>query len=117
MNILDYVRLYANEYQQFSMRTINPEADNLVNGAMGLCGEAGEVADLVKKIRFQGHDLEANRGKLIEEIGDCAWYLALLCTVLDVPMETVLWQNVEKLRKRYTKGFSVEESVNRRDKG
>lgn len=102
-----------NDYQHLAARTINRLADNLVNGAMGLCGEAGEVTDLVKKIRFQGHSLEAHMGDLVEEIGDVAWYVALLCTVLGMDLEDVLAANIDKLRARYPAGFETERSVHR----
>ncbi len=83
----------------------------LLNGALGLPGEAGEVADLVKKYIFHGHDL--NRGELVKEIGDVCWYLALLCHAIDVPLEVVMISNIEKLRNRYPEGFSESASINR----
>ena len=48
-----------NEYQKQAMRTLNPELDKkdvLINGVMGLCGEAGETIDLVKKHLHQGNE-------------------------------------------------------------
>ena len=83
----------------------------LLNGALGLTGEAGEVSDMIKKHIFHGHDL--NRGELVKEIGDCAWYLALLCHAIDISLDEVLIANVEKLRNRYPEGFSSEASINR----
>ena len=83
----------------------------LLNGALGLTGEAGEVADMIKKHIFHGHDLK--RGELVKEIGDCAWYLALLCHAIDISLDEVLIANIEKLRNRYPEGFSSEASINR----
>ena len=83
----------------------------LFNGALGLPGEAGEVADLVKKYIFHGHDL--NRGELVKEIGDVCWYLALLCHAIDISLEEVMIANIEKLRNRYPEGFSESASINR----
>ena len=77
-----------NEYQQLAMTTLNPalsKKDVLINGVMGLCGEAGETIDLVKKHLAQGHPLD--REKMISELGDVAWYLAETATALDVPLE------------------------------
>lgn len=55
-----------------------PNVSRLLNlGAMGLAGEAGEVADLLKKVLF--HDRELDRDKLIQELGDVRWYLECLC--------------------------------------
>lgn len=103
-----------NEYQKLAMTTLNPELDKkdvLINGVMGLCGESGEVIDIVKKHLAQGHALD--KEKIIKELGDVAWYMAEIATVLDVELEDVLVQNIEKLKKRYPEGFSVENSVNR----
>lgn len=105
-----------NEYQKLAMTTLNPELDKkdvLINGVMGLCGESGEVIDIVKKHLAQGHELD--REKIIKELGDVAWYMAEIATVLDVDLEDVLVQNIEKLKKRYPEGFSIEKSVNREE--
>ena len=103
-----------NEYQKLGMTTLNKELSNeqiLLNGCMGLCGESGEVIDLLKKHVSQGH--EVNKEKMIEEIGDVAWYIAEIAYALNVDLETVLTKNIEKLKKRYPEGFSVERSLNR----
>ena len=101
-----------NEYQRLAMRTLNPKLskkDVLINGVMGLCGESGEAIDIVKKHLAQGHDLD--REALVRELGDVAWYLAETAYALDVPLEDVLAQNIEKLRARYPDGFQAERSV------
>lgn len=105
-----------NEYQKLAMVTKNPELSGrelLINSVMGLCGESGEVIDLVKKHVSHGHPLK--REKLIDELGDVAWYLAECATVLDVTLEEVLERNIEKLKKRYPEGFSTERSINREE--
>ncbi len=104
----------ANEYQREAMRTLNPELDRhdvLINGVMGLCGEAGEAINIVKKHLAQGHPLD--REALIRELGDVAWYLAETATALDLDLDTVLTQNLAKLRARYPEGFSAEKSMHR----
>ena len=67
-----------NEYQEKAQRTSSTKTPThkLTNACLGLAGETGEVCDLLKKALFQGHELDAD--KLIEEAGDCAWYLAEL---------------------------------------
>ena len=105
-----------NEYQKLALTTLNPELsqkDVLINGVMGLCGEAGEAIDIVKKHLHQGHALD--REKLIKELGDIAWYLAETAAALDISLEDVLARNIEKLRSRYPEGFSTERSVNREE--
>ena len=104
----------ANDYQKQAMRTLNPQLDKkdvLINGVMGLCGEAGECIDIVKKHLAQGHELD--KEKLIKELGDVAWYLAETAYAIDVDLETVLQGNLDKLRARYPEGFDEEKSVNR----
>ena len=105
-----------NEYQQLAMHTLNPHLsrkDVLINGVMGLCGEAGEAIDIVKKHLAQGHDLD--REALIRELGDVAWYLAETAYALDVPLEDVLQGNIDKLKARYPQGFAPEKSLHRMD--
>ena len=104
----------ANEYQREAMRTLNPalgQKDILDNGVMGLCGEAGEAINIVKKHLAQGHPLD--REALIRELGDVAWYLAETATALDLDLDAVLSQNLAKLRARYPEGFSVQQSMRR----
>lgn len=106
----------ANEYQKLAMTTLNPalnEKDVLINSVMGLCGEAGEAIDIVKKWLAQGHELD--REALIKELGDVAWYLAEAATALHVPLNEVLEENINKLKKRYPQGFSVEKSLERQE--
>ena len=106
----------VNEYQKLAMTTLNKELDKkdiLINGVMGLCGESGEAIDIVKRHLAQGHELD--REHLIKELGDVAWYLAETATALDVELENVFRGNIEKLKKRYPDGFSVEKSIHREE--
>ena len=103
-----------NEYQKLAMTTLNPELDDqnvLINGVMGLCGEAGEAIDLVKKHLHQGHPLD--REALKKELGDIAWYLAETAHALGLSLEEVCAGNIEKLKKRVPVGISVGASMNR----
>lgn len=104
----------VNEYQELAMATLNPalsKRDVLINGVMGLCGEAGEAIDLVKKHLAQGHPL--NREALLRELGDVAWYLAETAYALDADLESVLAGNIEKLKNRYPEGFDSRRSQTR----
>lgn len=106
----------ADEYQFLAQRTANhslSKYDQLRNAAYGLNGEAGEVIDLLKKHEFQGHDL--NMDEVIKELGDIAWYLALGCTAIGMPMSEVLARNIKKLEERYPDGFDADKSINRKD--
>lgn len=106
--------MQINEYQELAMRTLNPELsekDVLINAVMGLCGESGEVIDIVKKHLAQGHELD--RAAIAKELGDVAWYLAEAAYAIGCPLEDVLAANIEKLRARYPEGFSTERSLKR----
>ncbi len=103
-----------NEYQQLALTTQNPELtkkEALLNGVMGLCGEAGEAIDIVKKWLAQGHELDKEH--LAKELGDVAWYLAAAAAAIDVPLEDILQANIDKLKKRYPEGFEAKKSVER----
>ena len=103
-----------NEYQKLAMTTLNkaiPQEELIVNAALGLSGEVGEVNDLLKKHMFQGHEL--NKDDLINELGDIAWYLAEAATALGIPLETILERNINKLKQRYPEGFEVDKSIHR----
>lgn len=101
------------EYQQKAMRTASEKSkmDLLENGVMGLCGEAGECIDVVKKYLYQGHKLE--KLKLKDELGDVLWYVAITCQALGITLDDVMEHNVKKLLLRYPDGFEAERSIHR----
>ena len=103
-----------NEYQKLAMQTLNPALtpqEVLMDSALGLCGESGEVADLLKKHLMQGHPFDQN--EFAKELGDVAWYLAEAAPALGMDLETILQMNIEKLKRRYPEGFDVEKSIHR----
>lgn len=106
------------EYQAAAARTMAPATGIRSEDrharlilALGLVGEAGEVADLIKKVEGHGHDL--NVGKLAEEAGDLMWYLAATAEAYGMDLGAIAEANIDKLRARYPKGFSQEASRNR----
>ena len=106
--------LTADEYQRLAMRTkpvYYGDNDQLINAALGLCGEAGEFADLLKKYLYQGHVLDDEC--LIKELGDVLWYISLAADEMGVTLSEVMEKNIDKLRKRYPEGFDAERSRNR----
>lgn len=102
-------------YQEDAMRTciLRRPYDMLVNSIIGMCGEVGECADLVKKHLHQGHSLDEKR--IFEELGDVLWYCAELATALGGTLEGVAIGNVYKLQKRYPDGFDPKRSLHRED--
>jgi len=80
--------------------------ENLTYPALGLCGEAGEVAEKIKKaIRDDGGALsEARREALAAELGDVLWYVAQLATEAGLDLETIAEGNLDKLASRAARG-------------
>ena len=91
-------------YQRKALKTaIYPEiGKNIIYPTLGLVGEAGELADKVKKIfRDDGGNMKPEvREAIINEIGDVLWYMAALCSELSVKMSEVAEKNLEKLNSR-----------------
>lgn len=105
--------MQANDYQKKALRTASQTSkeDMILNGVLGLNGEAGEVADIVKKARFQGHPLDTEH--LADELGDILWYVAIMSEGLGYTLDDIMQKNVDKLKKRYPDGFDADKSQNR----
>lgn len=110
-NNIGDVRLQSGHVEGYVQGRIG-HAGRLINGLMGLNGEAGEAIDILKKHLFQGHDLD--RVHLAKELGDVAWYLAVTADALGYSLEEILEMNVAKLRERYPDGFDSDRSVYRK---
>lgn len=104
-----------NEYQNAALRTESGlvPSELLMNAALGICGEGGEVADMVKKWAFQGHEL--NVSHVAKELGDVLWYLAICAHAIGFDFEEIAQTNIDKLKKRYPDGFESELSIHRKD--
>ena len=127
----------GNDYQQLAMRTNDGLCNNrlykmcseddfnktyakehiaradLILGMLGICGEAGEAIEIVKKAVFHGHELKVDQLK--KELGDILWYVAMCCNAIGTDMETVMEINIAKLVERYPEGFSEQASQNRKE--
>lgn len=90
-------------------RWLDGNFSRMGNAVAGLAGEAGEIGDLWKKLKFHNKELsEENRQKLVDELSDVCWYAMQAAIALDVDMDEVIRHNVEKLRARHPHGFSPE---------
>lgn len=99
--------LNFSEYQKLAMRTAKKFDTDFAMRAdvgLGLAGEAGEVADIIKKDLAGAKELDRNH--LIEELGDILWYLAEACQCFNLSLEKIARQNIEKLKRRHPNGFS-----------
>ena len=96
------------DYQQRSRATaVYPGAgDNLLYPTLGLCGEAGEVAEKVKKmVRDDDGVLTPERREaLAKELGDVLWYVAQVATEADLDLQAVADANLRKLLSRQQRG-------------
>ena len=91
------------------------DVPRLMTAAFGVSAEAGELAEIIKKIFLQGKPYnEENIIHMKKEAGDILWYMSQLCIALDTTFEEVLQMNYEKLSARYPEGtFDIFRSENR----
>ena len=87
---------------------LNGNYARLDHAVTGLTGEAGEVADVWKKVKFMGLEYNADtREKMIKELGDVCWYLMSAATALNIPFDEIINRNIEKLKARHPNGYSA----------
>lgn len=115
------------EYQAAASRTLPgegmqqffagcyPRNTDLLHAVLGICTEAGELADPVKKAMFYGKPLDVANIK--EEAGDLLWYLSgPLCRALNCTLRELAQGNIDKLRARYPEKFTEAAAIARADK-
>lgn len=98
------------------LKEVDPEINVslLMTSAMGMTAEAGEFAEIVKKLLFQGKPLNReNRIHMEKELGDIFWYMMNACRALSVSPYTIIDTNIKKLKARYPEGFEVKRSEHR----
>ena len=121
----------GNDYQEQAMRTNDGHAQDrladrmlagimqekdvagLINGLMGLSGEAGELTDLFKKWIFHNAPLDEEHAK--KEVGDVCWYIAMICHSMGWNLSEIMQMNIDKLKARYPEGFDTEKSNHRKE--
>lgn len=104
-------------YEEFVRTLFKQEGFDkmLAHAARGVCTEAGEINDCVKKHLDYEQDFDLKN--LIEEIGDMRFYLQALMNLFNISEKTVLSTNIKKLNKRYVDGiFTKEAAAARADK-
>jgi len=91
------------------------DPSRLLTASVGLSGEVGEFNDIVKKLIFQGKEIDDDTKKhLKSELGDICWYMAQALIALDSSWEEIFDINVEKLSERYPGGFDALKSASRK---
>lgn len=97
---------YAPDYQHYM--------PNVLYAAIGICGEAGEVSELVKKYAYHGHAMDTEH--LARELGDVLWYVSYMAHLFGYSLGEIMAMNQDKLAKRYPDGkFDAERSRNREE--
>ena len=95
-----------NNYQDFALSQLILEDPDMVYFALALCGESGEFADHVKKMKRDDNDVLTDDRviALAKELGDLLWYIAVCADRLGFKLEEIAEMNIEKLTKRKKKG-------------
>lgn len=96
-----------NDYQQLALRTARSKDanDEFYHLLLGLVGEAGEVAEKVKKvIRDEGSDFSKLDELFKKELGDVLWHIAVLAAYFDIKLEDIAQMNIDKLASRLERG-------------
>ena len=88
--------------------------ERILTASIGMASEAGEFSDIIKKIVFQGKEVNEETIRHLKlELGDVMWYISQACMALNVSLEEVIRMNIEKLEKRYPGGFEAVRSNNK----
>ena len=91
------------------------EPSRLLTASVGLSGEVGEFNDIVKKILFQGKEIDEDTNKhLKSELSDICWYMVQAIKALDTSWEEIFDINIVKLSERYPGGFDALKSASRK---
>ena len=92
-------------YQQVAKQTaIYPREQAIIYPTLGLTGEAGEVANKVKKVLRDGTEIKDVSKEIASEIGDCLWYISVLASDIGWDLESIAKLNIEKLTDRANRG-------------
>ena len=105
-----------NEYQELVERTRNyliTKNEEVKNYCLGIISEVGELAGHLKHVLY--HDWKLDRNNVKEEIGDALWYLTALASTMGFSLDDIMKHNIEKLKERYPNGFSMKDSINRKE--
>lgn len=115
MNYGEMVKALAKPGNDIAENITGEEA-HLIHMAIGVCGEAGELLDAIKKHVIYKKPLDL--ANVVEELGDLEFYLEGLRSALEINRLEVLKVNMAKLSKRYESGkYSNEQAQTRADKG
>ncbi len=120
LTLIGGIQVDFKKYQEVSKenfkaaKPLEANTARLINWALGLCNEAGELAGQVKHAVFHGEDV--NLAEIAKEAGDVLWYLSALLYTAGIDMGACAELNAAKLQHRHGGSYSSEGSVNRHAK-
>ncbi len=96
-----------NDYQQKALLTAKDQGNEFFHRVLGLVGEAGEIAEKVKKlVRDHNSDLaKLDKDDIAKELGDTLWYIAALADYLGYSLEEIGQRNIDKMSDRQKRGL------------
>jgi len=115
MNIRNYEEFVLStevyEFENLKERLTNVNIIRLLHSAIGCSTESNELLDNLKKHIFYGKELDLVN--IEEELGDILWYIQIALNVIDKSFEEIMEKNIDKLKARYSKGFTEADANNR----
>lgn len=116
MEFIDNIELYQKESQIHIKEhsDLSSKEAEILDWILGLCGESGEVSDLIKHHIFHKEDLD--KMKLAKELGDVLWYVSAIASAYHINMNSIITLNVNKLRHRYGEKYNNKASAQRHAK-
>lgn len=104
-------------YDQFVLALLKPQTrkEMIFHAALGVCGEAGELADAIKREHVYGKP--EDRKNIVEELGDLRWYIQAVMNLYGISEQEILQENAFKLAERYKSlKYSDKAALDRADK-
>ncbi|MDQ6985051.1 MAG: nucleoside triphosphate pyrophosphohydrolase family protein [Candidatus Dojkabacteria bacterium] len=104
MNSAEYIKKALRTEPKLEFTKTKYIDERLEHAFIGICSEAGEIADLLKKVKIYKKNIE--KIEILEEASDLLWYIAIICDYYKVSFEELMEMNIKKLNKRFPESFS-----------
>ncbi len=101
------IKTYQKICKQTASDNFATTDEEIMTWGLGMTGEAGDVASCIKKTYAHGNDQIKG---IRENLGDTMWYIVAICNFYGWDLNEVLAENIEKLRKRFPEGFTIEKA-------
>lgn len=92
------------ERSAYNLKNYHPFSTRLLHATIGLQGEVGELAGAIERWLYYNQPLDSVN--VVEELGDCLWYIALACNALGISIPDVMDCNIAKLANRYPEKYT-----------